>query len=176
MLCTSIVSGIDADPSPLTCCDGYGYKNLYGDYHPPVLTLTDRQFFSTIHPGWLRHDIAEIIKMACVKDYSMFCLLEDVGIQLVTDQFGTMAEDTDLEFARKYDLIIAKAMEGYVRSEYVNLWGRISADRTRSDTPGRRVTSYWRACCTVTPWPPEWVTARTCRTSRAGSARMRWTA
>jgi len=122
MLCTSIVSGIDAGPSPRTCCDGYGYKNLYGAYHPPVLTLTDRQFFSTLHPGWLRHGIAEIIKMACVKDYSLFCLLEDVGIQLVTDQFGTMGDDTDPEFARKCDLIIAKAMEGYVRSEYGNLW------------------------------------------------------
>ena len=42
MLCTSIVSGIDAGPSPRTCCDGFGYKNLYGAYHPPVLTLTDR--------------------------------------------------------------------------------------------------------------------------------------
>ena len=25
MLCTSIVSGVDAGPSPRTCCDGYGY-------------------------------------------------------------------------------------------------------------------------------------------------------
>merc|ERR1711966_197292 len=32
MLCTSIVSGIDAGPSPRTCCDGFGYKNLYGAY------------------------------------------------------------------------------------------------------------------------------------------------
>jgi len=122
MLCTSIVSGIDAGPSPRTCCDGYGYKNLYGAYHPPVLTLTDRSFFRTLHPGWLRHGIAEIIKMACVKDYSLFCLLEEVGIRLVTDKFGVMGDDTDPEFARKCDLIIAKAMEGYVRSEYGNLW------------------------------------------------------
>eukprot|EP00585_Thalassiosira_rotula_P006805 CAMPEP_0196141822 /NCGR_PEP_ID=MMETSP0910-20130528/10657_1 /TAXON_ID=49265 /ORGANISM="Thalassiosira rotula, Strain GSO102" /LENGTH=899 /DNA_ID=CAMNT_0041403049 /DNA_START=24 /DNA_END=2723 /DNA_ORIENTATION=- len=122
MLCTSIVSGIDAGPSPRTCCDGYGYKNLYGAYHPPVLTLTDRQFFRTLHPGWLRHGIAEIIKMACVKDYSLFCLLEDVGIKLVTDKFGVMGDETDPELARKCDLIIGKAMEGYVRSEYGNLW------------------------------------------------------
>ena len=122
MLCTSIVSGIDAGPSPRTCCDGYGYKNLYGAYHPPVLTLTDRYFFKTLHPGWLRHGIAEIIKMACVKDYSLFCLLEEAGIRLVTEQFGVMDDNADPEFARKCDLIIAKAMEGYVRSEYGNLW------------------------------------------------------
>ena len=75
MLCTSIVSGIDSGTSPRTCCGGYGYKNLYGAYHLPVLTLTNRQFFSTLHPGWLRQGIVEIIKMACVKDYSLFCLL-----------------------------------------------------------------------------------------------------
>lgn len=120
MLCTSIVSGIDAGPSPRTCCDGFGYKNLYGAYHPPVLTLTDRSFFRTLHPGWLRHGIAEIIKMACVEDYSLFCLLEDVGIKLVTEEFGNKTADPEL--ARKCDLIIGKAMEGYVRSEYGNLW------------------------------------------------------
>lgn len=42
MLGTSIVSGIDAGPSPRTCCDGFGFKNLYGAYHPPILTITDR--------------------------------------------------------------------------------------------------------------------------------------
>ena len=104
MLCTSIVSGIDAGPSPRTCCDGFGYKNLYGAYHPPVLTLTDRSFFRTLHPGWLRHGIAEIIKMACVEDYSLFCLLEEVGIKLVTEEFGN--KTTDPELARKCDLII----------------------------------------------------------------------
>ena len=55
MLCTSIVSGIDAGPSPRTCCDGFGFKNLYGAYHPPILTLTDRTFFKTLHEGWIRH-------------------------------------------------------------------------------------------------------------------------
>ncbi|MEM1305849.1 MAG: 3-dehydroquinate synthase, partial [Planctomycetota bacterium] len=28
MLSTSVVAGIDAGPSPRTCCDGHGYKNL----------------------------------------------------------------------------------------------------------------------------------------------------
>lgn len=51
MLNTSIVSGIDAGPSPGTCCDGLGYKNVFGAYHPSIITLTDRQFFRTLHPG-----------------------------------------------------------------------------------------------------------------------------
>jgi len=98
MLCTSIVTGIDAGPSPRTCCDGYGFKNLYGAYHPPVLTLTDRFFWKTLHEGWIRHGIAEIIKMACVKDYPLFCLVEKAGTRLIRTKFGTEGCDDDDEF------------------------------------------------------------------------------
>merc|ERR1719354_888308 len=120
MLCTSIVTGIDAGPSPRTCCDGFGYKNLYGAYHPPVLTLTDRTFFSTLKVGWVRHGIAEIIKMAVVKDFSLFELLEKAGPRLISTKFGTSCPE-DVEFGELCDLIVGKAMEGYVKAEYGNL-------------------------------------------------------
>jgi len=122
MLCTSIVSGIDAGPSPRTCCDGYGFKNHYGAYHPPVLTLTDRSFWKTLHEGWIRHGIAEIIKMACVKDFSLFVLLEKAGSKLIRTKFGTVGCDDDNDFQDLCDNIVGKAMESYVRSEYGNLW------------------------------------------------------
>jgi len=122
MLCTSIVSGIDAGPSPRTCCDGYGFKNHYGAYHPPILTLTDRSFWKTLHEGWIRHGIAEIIKMACVKDFSLFELLEKAGAKLITTKFGTVGCEGDSDFQDLCDNIVGKAMESYVRSEYGNLW------------------------------------------------------
>jgi 3-dehydroquinate synthase len=122
MLCTSIVTGIDAGPSPRTCCDGYGFKNLYGAYHPPVLTLTDRFFWKTLHVGWIRHGIAEIIKMACVKDFSLFLLCEKAGPRLIETKFGTEGGEDDMEFQDLCDAIIGKAMESYVKAEYGNLW------------------------------------------------------
>lgn len=122
MLCTSIVSGIDAGPSPRTCCDGNGFKNHYGSYHPPVLTLTDRSFWKTLHEGWIRHGIAEIIKMACVKDIGLFELLEETGPKLIRTKFGTINCDDDTAFQDLCDDIVSKAMESYVRSEYGNLW------------------------------------------------------
>merc|ERR1711988_1908768 len=123
MLCTSIVSGIDAGPSPRVCCNGYDYKNLYGSYHPPVLTITDRGFWKTLHPGWLRHGVAEIIKMAVMKDLSLFELMEKHGPRAVQTKFGTEGDSVnDAEFQDVCDLIVGKAMEGYVRSEYGNLW------------------------------------------------------
>lgn len=115
MLCTSIVAGIDAGPSPRTCCDGFGFKNLYGSYHPPVLTLTDRSFFRTLHHGWIRHGIAEIVKMAVVKDEELFNLLEQVSSALVWTKFGTEMDDFDGDnemFGKVCDLIIGKALEG----------------------------------------------------------------
>jgi len=123
MLTTSIVSGIDAGPSPRVCCNGFDYKNLYGAYHPPVLTLTDRGMWKTLHHGWLRHGIAEIIKMAVVEDKSLFELLEKWGSTLVHTKFGTEGDSVnDPAFQDEMDLIVGKAMEGYVRSEYGNLW------------------------------------------------------
>jgi len=123
MLCTSIVSGIDAGPSPRTCCNGFDYKNLYGAYHPPVLTITDRGMWRTLHRGWLRHGIAEIIKMAVVEDLSLFELLEKWGSTLVRTKFGVEGDRlSDSAFQDDCDLIVGKAMEGYVRSEYGNLW------------------------------------------------------
>eukprot|EP00178_Gracilaria_changii_P022737 TRINITY_DN677_c0_g1_i1.p2 TRINITY_DN677_c0_g1~~TRINITY_DN677_c0_g1_i1.p2 ORF type:complete len:903 (-),score=140.60 TRINITY_DN677_c0_g1_i1:12111-14819(-) len=122
MLCTSIVSGIDAGPSPRTCCDGLGYKNVFGAYHPPILTLTDRQFFKTLEPGWIRHGIAEIIKMAVTKDASLFECLEEAGNRLVETKFGIENCEPGSEIDRLSETIIAKAMDGYVRSEYGNLW------------------------------------------------------
>merc|ERR1719413_339616 len=123
MLCTSIVSGIDAGPSPRVCCNGFDYKNLYGAYHPPVLTITDRGFWRTLHPGWLRHGVAEIIKMAVMKDLSLFELMEKWGAKCVATKFGTEGDSVnDADFQDVCDLIVGKAMEGYVRSEYGNLW------------------------------------------------------
>ncbi|MEM8866436.1 MAG: 3-dehydroquinate synthase, partial [Planctomycetota bacterium] len=76
MLSSSLVAGVDAGPSPRTCCDGFGYKNLFGAYHPPTLAITDRTLFESLRPGWLRHGFAEIIKMATVKDAVLFEQLE----------------------------------------------------------------------------------------------------
>merc|ERR1719454_307107 len=123
MLCTSIVSGIDAGPSPRVCCNGFDYKNLYGSYHPPVLTITDRCMWRSLHRGWLRHGIAEIIKMAVMKDLSLFELMEQWGAKCVETKFGTEGDCVDdPAFQDVCDLIVGKAMEGYVRSEYGNLW------------------------------------------------------
>lgn len=122
MLSTSIVAGIDAGPSPRTCCDGFGYKNLFGAYHAPVLSVTDRSFFSTLHKGWLRHGIAEIIKMAVVKDAKLFGYLEQANTRLLDTSFGTVNCEEDDEINELSQKILGAAMRSYVESEYDNLY------------------------------------------------------
>ena len=126
MLSTSIVAGIDAGPSPRTCCDGFGYKNLFGAYHPPILSITDRFFFTSLHEGWLRHGIIEIVKMAVVKDGELFRNLERAqekeAAALITTRFGTTncaAEDNISVLSQK---ILGGALRSYVAAEYDNLY------------------------------------------------------
>ncbi|MEM6552837.1 MAG: sedoheptulose 7-phosphate cyclase [Planctomycetota bacterium] len=122
MLSTSVVAGIDAGPSPRTCCDGHGYKNLFGAYHPPILSITDRTFFKTLHEGWLRHGIAEIIKMACVKDIKLFEALEEAGPALVETRFGATEPDARAPIHTASQKILGMAIQSYVEAEYGNLY------------------------------------------------------
>ena len=122
MLATSIVTGIDAGPSPRTCCDGFGYKNLFGAYHPPVVSITDRFFFKTLHDGWLRHGIAEIIKMAVVRDAELFANLEFARGRLIETRFGTTNCDAGDSIASLSQKILGGALRSYVAVEYDNLY------------------------------------------------------
>ena len=122
MLSTSIVAGIDAGPSPRTCCDGFGYKNLFGAYHPPVVSITDRYFFKTLREGWLRHGIIEIIKMAVTKDAELFSYLEQAGPRLIETRFGTTNCEAEDEIDDLSQKILGAALRSYVAAEYDNMY------------------------------------------------------
>lgn len=122
MLSTSIVTGIDAGPSPRTCCDGFGYKNLLGAYHPPVVSLTDRFFFGSLRKGWVRHGVAEIIKMAVVKNAVLFDDLEQGMDRLVDTRFGTVDCREDDPIHALSQKVLAGSLKSYIEAEYDNLY------------------------------------------------------
>ena len=122
MLSTSIVAGIDAGPSPRTCCDGFGYKNLFGAYHPPILSITDRFFFKTLREGWLRHGIIEIVKMAVVQDAGLFENLEKAQDRLIPTRFGTLNYQPGDDIDQLSQAILGSALRSYVAAEYNNLY------------------------------------------------------
>lgn len=122
MLSSSLVAGIDAGPSPRTCCDGFGFKNLFGAYHTPVLSITDRTMFATLRAGWLRHGIAEIIKMAVVKDLQLFNDLDAGGRSLIRTRFGSVDTRPDDPINHLSQQILGRAIKSYVEAEYGNLY------------------------------------------------------
>ena len=122
MLCTSVVSGIDAGPSPRVCCDAQGYKNLYGAYQAPTITITDVSFYKTLTPGHLRHGLAEIIKMAIVKDAVLFDLIKHHGAEILRTKFATVDRTDDAPFLALCDRIILLALYRYTEAEYGNLY------------------------------------------------------
>jgi 3-dehydroquinate synthase len=117
-----IVAGIDAGPSLRTHCDGFGYKTLFGAYHPPIVSSTDRFFLKTLKEGWLRHGIAEIIKMAVVKDTELFCDLEEAGSQLISTRFGRVNCQAGDRIDQLSSKILGSAIRSYASAEYSNLY------------------------------------------------------
>ncbi|MBR8826695.1 MAG: sedoheptulose 7-phosphate cyclase [Gomphosphaeria aponina SAG 52.96 = DSM 107014] len=120
MVGTTVVAAIDAGPSPRTCTNGKEFKNSIGAYHPPVLTLVDRNFFRTLATGHIRNGMAEIIKMAVTDDPVLFELLEEYGPRLVETHFATLEEDKVLtEIA---DEVIYRALYSYMKHEGTNMF------------------------------------------------------
>ncbi len=120
MVGTTVVAAIDAGPSPRTCTNGKQFKNSMGVYHPPVLTLVDRNFFRTLDIGHVRNGMAEIIKMAVTDDPVLFELLEDYGSRLLETHFATKGGDGEL--AEIADDVIYRALFSYMKHEGTNMF------------------------------------------------------
>ena len=120
MIGTSVVAAIDAGPSPRTCTNGNFFKNGIGAYHPPVMTIVDRSFFSTLPKGHIRNGMAEIIKMAVTDDRVLFELLEEYGQRLVETHFANFNADDEL--VKVADEVIYRALYSYMKHEGTNMF------------------------------------------------------
>ncbi len=120
MVGTTVVAAIDAGPSPRTCTNGSQFKNSIGAYHPPALTLVDRNFFGTLATGHVRNGMAEIIKMAVTDDPVLFELMEQYGPRLLETHFATLEGDEPL--AALADEVIYRALFSYMKHEGTNMF------------------------------------------------------
>lgn len=78
---TSILGMVDASIGGKNGVDVGVYKNLVGVINHPEFLLYDYSFLETLpHEEWI-NGFAEIIKHACIKDDSMFRLLEEKTVQ-----------------------------------------------------------------------------------------------
>ncbi|MEU3898131.1 sedoheptulose 7-phosphate cyclase [Streptomyces sp. NPDC045251] len=115
---TTLIGLVDAGVGAKTGVNFNGHKNRLGTYFPADLTLLDRSFLSTLDRRHIGNGLAEILKIALIKDVRLFGLLEEYGPMLLDDKFQGESEQGD-EVARE---VVRRAIHGMLEELQPNLW------------------------------------------------------
>ena len=113
---TTLIGMIDAGIGAKTGVNFLAHKNRLGSYHPAVATLIDPGFLGTLPERQLRNGMAEILKIALVKDAELFELLDRHGSDLVA---GRLLPDDPAGVGRE---VIRRAIQGMLQELEPNLW------------------------------------------------------
>ncbi|AHX21661.1 MULTISPECIES: sedoheptulose 7-phosphate cyclase [Bacillus cereus group] len=84
---TTLVGQIDAGIGIKTGINFYESKNFLGSYHPPIAALNDVNLLKTLDKVDILCGLAEIIKMAIVRDEKLFELIENNHKELIEFNF-----------------------------------------------------------------------------------------
>lgn len=84
---TTLMGYIDASVGIKTGINFNGHKNRLGSFEPPKKVLLDRSFLRTLSRRHLLNGMCEMIKLAVIKDITLFELLESHGPACVESRF-----------------------------------------------------------------------------------------
>ena len=110
---TTLMGLIDAGIGIKTGVNFDSHKNRIGTYFAPQRAYLDTQFLKTLDDRHVANGIAEIIKMAIIKDARLFLLLEENAGDLIRDRFCGHAA---------YREILVRAAAGMLEELSGNLW------------------------------------------------------
>jgi 2-epi-5-epi-valiolone synthase len=110
---TTLMGLIDAGIGIKTGVNFDAHKNRIGTYFAPQRAYLDTQFLKTLDDRHVANGIAEIIKMAIIKDAQLFKLLEENVDALIEDRFSGRAA---------YREILVRATVGMLEELSGNLW------------------------------------------------------
>jgi len=110
---TTLVGLIDAGIGIKTGVNYDTHKNRIGTYYSPKSVLLDATFLSTLDERHLRNGMAEILKMALIKDADLFLLLEESAHQIVEDKLQSHVHSQE---------IIRHAIQSMLEELEKNLW------------------------------------------------------
>ena len=113
---TTLMGLIDAGIGIKTGVNFEAHKNRIGTYFAPQRAYLDTTFLKTLDERHISNGIAEIIKMAIIKDARLFDLLEESVGTLIADRFSGRAE---------YQEILVRATVGMLEELSNNLWETI---------------------------------------------------
>jgi 3-dehydroquinate synthetase len=115
---TTLVGLVDAGVGAKTGVNFNGHKNRLGTYAPAALTLLDRFFLATLARRHVSNGIAEILKLALIKDARLFDLLEQHGRRLLDEKFQGVTPAGD----RAAMAVLHAATKGMLEELEPNLW------------------------------------------------------
>ncbi|MFD9685935.1 sedoheptulose 7-phosphate cyclase [Kitasatospora sp. NPDC059088] len=114
---TTLVGQIDAGIGVKTGINHGHHKNRLGAYFAPELALIDPHFLRTIDPRHVANGIAEVIKMALVKDAVLFDLLEATVGDITPETLGGCGSAVSE--------VLSRAISGMLDELEPNLWEQV---------------------------------------------------
>lgn len=112
---TTLVALVDAGVGVKSGVNHDQHKNRLGAYHPPVAALLDRSFLATLDRRHIVNGLSEILKVALVKDLTLFELLVEHGPLLADERFQRCHDDAGSE-------VLERAIFGMLEELNGNLW------------------------------------------------------
>ncbi|MGF1427163.1 sedoheptulose 7-phosphate cyclase [Kitasatospora sp. LaBMicrA B282] len=109
---TTLIGLVDAGVGAKTGVNFGEHKNRLGTYHPAAETLLDPAFLATLDRRHVSNGLAEILKVALIKDRELFGLLERHGEALRSTRFQHPAAAE----------VINRAVHGMLSELQPNLW------------------------------------------------------
>ncbi|MFE4052925.1 sedoheptulose 7-phosphate cyclase [Streptomyces sp. YIM B13518] len=136
---TTLIGLVDAGVGAKTGVNHNGHKNRLGTYFPADRTLLDRSFLATLDARHISNGLAEILKIALIKDARLFDLLEQHGADLLRNKLQSPADvgptpaDVPVDqrlAARGLHLdpateVVERAIQGMLEELQPNLWEKV---------------------------------------------------
>lgn len=110
---TTLLAIVDASVGAKVGINHLERRNRIGAYYPPIATLLDKKFINTQSTREIVNGIAEIFKLALIKDAELFQLMEENYEQLINEKF---------QFGAVPVRVINLAITGMVDELGPNLW------------------------------------------------------
>lgn len=110
---TTLLSLVDASVGVKTGINHFSRRNRLGSYYAPVGSYLDRSFLTTLPEKEFSNGCGEILKMAVIKDWNLFLLLENHGKKLIASKFQSSDESHE---------VIHRSIQGMIEELEPNLW------------------------------------------------------
>ncbi|RBQ20647.1 2-epi-5-epi-valiolone synthase [Spongiactinospora rosea] len=115
---TSLIGLVDAGVGIKTGVNFGSHKNRLGTYFAPAVALLDRGFLASLEDRHISNGLAEILKIALIKDATLFRLLEDHAELLLAERLTGQTQTGDI-VARQ---VFSRAVGGMLEELEPNLW------------------------------------------------------